>query len=100
MRSVLGKRLLGSVGALLGVLGVVNVVLTVYLRLREGRGMEVYTDFYGQHETWAGYAGYLVGGSLMLLGFFLVRWYQLWRRSRQDGPSGDALGKQPRRREP
>jgi len=94
VRSVLGKRVLGSVGIVLGLLGMINVVLTVYLRLREGRGMEVYTDFYGQHETWAGYAGFLVGALLMFVGFLLVRRYQLWRRARQEGISIDTLSKE------
>jgi hypothetical protein len=83
--SRLGKRVLGSVGALLAVLGFIEVALTVYLRIREGRGDESWVNFYGQTETWAGYAGRVMGGLLILAAGVFVGWWQFWRRSRQEG---------------
>jgi len=91
MRSVLGKRILGSVGVLIGALGAIGLVLTVYLRIRGGRGADSFQNGYGQYETWASYAGFLVAASLILLGIFLMRRWQLWRRSRLEGISAKEI---------
>jgi hypothetical protein len=87
MRSVWGKRILGSVGVLLGVVGIIGVVATVYLRLSTGRGADAFQNGYGQWETWASYAGFLVAAPLILLAMSLAGWWQLWRRSRLEGVS-------------
>jgi hypothetical protein len=85
VRSVLGKRILGAVGMLIGTLGFIGIVLTVYLRIRAGHGTDAFQNQYGQYETWASYAGFLIGAPLLLLGLYLVRCWQLWRRSRLEG---------------
>jgi type VI protein secretion system component VasK len=91
MRSVLGKRILGSVGMLIGAVGVIGVVLAVYLRIRAGHGADAFQNGYGQYETWASYAGLLIAAALILLGIFLVRRWQLWRRSRLEGISSKEI---------
>jgi hypothetical protein len=74
-------------GVILGTTLLVVVVLFVYLRIREGRGDEAFQNGYGQYETWASYAGFLIGALSNLLGMWIVGWVQLWRRSRQEGIS-------------
>ena len=82
MRKGLGERIFGSVGVLLIILGMVNVALTVYLRIHEGRGAEAFQNAEGQILSWASAAGGIIAGSLMLLGGLLIAWWQVWRRSR------------------
>jgi hypothetical protein len=91
MRSVLGKRVLGSVGVLIGIVGFAGVALAVYLRLRTGHGADEFQNGYGQYETWASYAGLLIAGPIILLGIFLLRRWQLWRRSRLEGVSAKEI---------
>jgi hypothetical protein len=85
--SGLGKRILGAVGVLLAVMGFIEVGLLVYLRIREGRGAESWVNAYGQTETWGSYGGSVVGALLILAGSALVGWWQLRKRSRQEGVS-------------
>jgi hypothetical protein len=66
-------------------LGVITVVLTVYERLRTGHGADAFLNGYGQYETWASYAGFLIAAPVILLGMYLLRRWQLWRRSRLQG---------------
>lgn len=100
MRSVLGKRILGAVGVLLGTVGIIGVVLTVYLRLSTGHGADAFQNVYGQYETWASYAGFLVAAPLIMLGIFLVGRWQLWRRSRREGVSAKEILKELKRNPP
>jgi len=90
--SALGKRVLLSVGVLIGVVGIVGVVLAVYLRISTGHGADAFQNGYGQYETWGSYAGLLVAVPLILLGILLIRRRQLRRRSRVEGiPSKEIL---------
>ena len=97
MPSGLGKRILGAVGALLTVLGFIEIGLLVYLRIREGRGAESWLNAYGQTETWGSYAGSLVGALLILTAGVLVGWWQFRKRSRQEGISAKELRKELKR---
>ena len=85
MASPLGKRVLLSAGAFIGVVGIVGVVLAVYFRISTGHGADAFQNGYGQYETWGSYAGLLVAAPLLLLGIYLLRRWQLWRRSRLEG---------------
>jgi hypothetical protein len=72
--------------------GALCLVFFVYLKIRTGHGADPFQNGYGQFETWASYAGSLVGGLLILLGGVLVGGWQLWRRSRAEGvPTRDIL---------
>jgi uncharacterized membrane protein len=95
--SASSKRVLLSVGVLLGVVGIVGVVLVVYLRINTGHSVDAFQNGYGQYETWGSYAGLLVAAPLILLGIFLVRRWQLWRRSRLEGVSAKEILKELRR---
>jgi uncharacterized membrane protein len=75
----------------------IGVVLTVYLRVSTGHGVDTFQNGYGQFETWASYAGFLVGAPLMLLGFLIVRRWQLWRRARLEGISAKEIMKELKR---
>jgi hypothetical protein len=95
--SALSKRVLLSVGVLVGVVGIVGVALAVYLRINTGHGSDAFQDGYGQYETWGSYAGLLVAAPLILLSIFLVRRWQLWRRSRLEGVSAEEILKELKR---
>ena len=95
--SDVSRRALLSVGVSIGVIGIVGVVLTVYLRIKTGHGADVFQNSYGQYETWGSYAGLLVAAPLILLGVFLVRRWQLWRRSRLEGISAKEILKELKR---
>jgi hypothetical protein len=97
VRSVLGKRILGSIMVLICIVGVPGVVLSVYGRIRTGHGADWIQNAYGQYETWASYAGLLVATPVILLGIFLLRRWQLWRRSRQEGVSTKEILKELKR---
>ena len=97
MRTGLGKRVFGAVGALLLFLGLMSVSLTLYLRINEGRGAEPFQDAYGQIETWASASGAAIGGTLILLGGLCIAQWQLWRRSRQEGISTKEIHKELKR---
>ena len=97
MSTILGKRTLGSIGAALGAVGVIGVVLTIYVRIHEGRGAEVFQNGYGQYRTWAAYAGCLVAAVLILFGGLVVRWWELWRRSRLEGISMKEIARELKR---
>jgi hypothetical protein len=84
-REVRGKLIFGAIGGLLLLMGAVAVGLTIYQHIREGRGAQPFQNVYGQFETWASYAGGIIGGSLMLLGGVLVSAWQRWNRSRLEG---------------
>ncbi len=71
----------------MGVAGIVGVALTVYLRINTGHGADAFQNEYGQYETGGSYAGLLVAAPVLLLCVFLVRRWQLWRRSRLEGVS-------------
>jgi hypothetical protein len=85
VRNSPGKRVFGAAGGLLLSLGSISVCLTIYLRIRGGRGAEPFQNVYGQIETWASYAGGVIGGSLMLVGGILIAAWQRWSRSRLEG---------------
>lgn len=97
MRDGLGKRVLGSVGLLISIVGPICVGFAVYLRVRTGHGADAFRNGYGQYETWASYAGLLAAAPLILLGIFLVRRLQLWRRSRREGVSAKEILKELKR---
>ena len=71
----------------MGGIGVICAILTVYIRIRQGRGAEGWINFYGQPQTWAGVAGLLIGLVVIVVGVALVVWIQLWKRSREEGVS-------------
>jgi hypothetical protein len=85
MRNVVGRRILGAIGAFLVALGVGSGILTVYIRIHQGRGTEGWLDFYGQPQTWAGAAGGLIAVASIALCVSLVVWVHLWKRSRAEG---------------
>jgi hypothetical protein len=94
MRRRLGKRVLHAVGAAIGVLGMLGLAGSLYFLIRGGHGADAFQNGYGQYETWASYAGAIIGSLLLLLGgFFLGRW-QLWRRSRLEGISAKEILKE------
>jgi len=68
-------------------MGFITIGLTVYLRIREGRGAEPFQNVYGQVETWASYAGGVIGGLVMLLVGSLIAGWQRWRRRVWKGES-------------
>lgn len=85
MRGVSGRRLLGTIGTLVGTLLTICVAYGVYLHVHSGLGAESFQNGYGQYSSWAAYAAELVVAPIILLGIFLVGWWQLWRRSRREG---------------
>ncbi|HWI69645.1 MAG TPA: hypothetical protein VNS88_14930 [Nitrospiraceae bacterium] len=97
MSSVLRRRVLGVSGAILAAIGVIGVAGTLCLRISEGRGAEAVQNGYGQYQTWAAYAGCLIAGGLILLSSYLVRCWQLWRRSRLEGTSMRQVAKELKR---
>jgi hypothetical protein len=92
--SVSSRRVLGVVGAVLGTTAIITFVLTVYLRIRDGRGMEVYRNVYQQNITWVTAACSLIAVALVLAGSYVVRWLYLWRRSRLEGISMKEIAKE------
>jgi uncharacterized membrane protein len=85
MRGTSGKRIFGAIGALIGTLMTICVAYGVYLHIHAGLGAETIRNGYGQYSTWAAYAGKLIAVPFVLLGMFLIGWWQLWRRSRREG---------------
>ena len=59
--------------------------LSVYLHIREGHAAETYQNVYGWNIPWTVPATFAVAFALIGLGALLVRWWQLWRRSRLEG---------------
>lgn len=84
-------------GVLLGTLGMAGIPVLLWERFRHGQSMQVFQDGYGQYETWASYAGGLIGSLLILATGWVVRWWVLWRRSRQEGITMKALGQELKR---
>jgi hypothetical protein len=60
MRNATGRKALGVMGLILGAVMLIITALFVYLRIRFGRGAETFQNGYGQYETWASYAGFLI----------------------------------------
>ena len=87
MPSRLAKRVMGGVGAALAIVGGVNIVLTVYLRLRDGRAAEGWIDIYGQPQSWGAVAGALIAFALVFPFAALAVLVHLWKRSREEGIS-------------
>jgi uncharacterized membrane protein len=92
-----GKRIFGAVGAVLLSLGMIGTSLTAYLHIREGHGAEPFQNYLGQVQTWASATGGAVGGLLILLGGVFLGWWQLRRRSRQEGVSVKELRRELKR---
>ncbi len=84
----------------MGLIGMAGVAFTAYLRIENGQGADVFRNAYGQFETWGAYAGLLLAAPLILLGVFLVRRWQLWRRSRLEGISAKDILKELKRNLP
>ena len=78
----LGQRILISV--VVG-LSFASFGLSVYLQIREGHAAETYQNVYGWNIPWTVPATFAVAFALIGLGALLVRWWQLWRRSRLEG---------------
>ena len=87
MRSRLARWFFGSVAAGLTLFGLIGVVLTLYSHLHNEQGAASWVNVYGQTETWAGVAGRLAGGLLLLLAGIALGAWQFWRRSREEGVS-------------
>jgi hypothetical protein len=80
-----GRAIFSVFAVLIFAAGLIGGVGTIYLRIREGHSTDTFQNVYGQHLTWGSSAGLLIGSSLLLIGMYLVRRWQIWRRSRQEG---------------
>jgi hypothetical protein len=88
------RRVFGVLGAVLGTTAIITFVLTVYLRIRDGRGMEVYQNVYKHNITWVAAACTLTAVAMVLAGSYVVRWLYIWRRSRLEGISMKEIAKE------
>ena len=97
VRIHLGRLIFNLIAVLIFAAGLIGGVGTIYLRIRAGHGADPYQNGYGQYLTWGSAAGLLVGITILLLGVLLVRWWQIWRRSRQEGVSTREIEKELKR---
>jgi hypothetical protein len=91
MRRSLGQRILISivVGLPIAAFG-----LRVYLHIRDGHAADTYQNVYGWNIPWTMPASFAAAFVLIGLGALLVRWWQLWRRSRFEGISMRQVAKE------
>jgi hypothetical protein len=97
MRIHLGKTIVNVIAVLIFAAGAIGGVGTIYLRIRAGHGTDTFQNGYGQYLTWGSSAGLLIGIVIFLLGIYLVRLWQIWRRSRQEGISTREIEKEIKR---
>jgi hypothetical protein len=72
-------------------MGFAGFVLRIYMHIRQGQGSDTYDTVYGFHISWGQAAGMFASVALMMLVAYLLRWWQLWRRSRQEGAPVDTI---------
>lgn len=80
-----GRRIFAVIGAIFGILGVAAIALDVYLHVRFSDPTDTLRNVYGFYIPWSAAAGFLIVVPILLLGLWALRWWQLWRRSRQEG---------------
>src|ERR1700722_2905152 len=82
VRYSLGQKLL--ITAVVG-LPVAAFGLSVYLHIRDGHGADTYRNVYGWNIPWTVPATFAAAFAVVAVAALLVRWWQLWRRSRLEG---------------
>jgi H+/Cl- antiporter ClcA len=97
LRSTLGQRIFFVIAVLIGAAGIIGVVVTASLRILTGHCTDVFQNGYGQYETWASSAGAFIGASILLVGGYLLRLWQLRKRSRLEGISAKDFNKELKR---
>jgi hypothetical protein len=95
--SQIGRRVLGTIGIVVGVPGILVIVLSVYVHIRDGRGTETLHNYLGFYLPWSAAAALLVLLPVVVLGAFSLRWWQLWRQSRATGMSMKEVAEQLKR---
>ena len=77
----------------MGALVFLGLSLRAYMKIRDGHGADAYDNVYGFHILWSQAAALL--GSVALIGVcaYSVRWWQLWKRSREEGVSVGTIAK-------
>jgi hypothetical protein len=97
LRSTLGQRIFFVIAVLIGAAGIIGVVVTASLRILTGHGTDVFQNGYGQYETWASSGGAFIGASILLVGGYLLRRWQLRKRSRLEDISAKDFNKELKR---
>ena len=80
-------------GFVMGALVFLGLSLRVYMKIRDGHGADTYDNVYGFHILWSQAAALLGSAALIVAGAYSARWWQLWKRSREEGVSVSTVAK-------
>lgn len=91
IQSRAARRIITSVFAVIAILAFLSFLLQVLFHIQQGHGADTYDNVYGLHLTWAQAAASMASLVLLLVGAWVVRWWQLRKRSRQEGVSAATI---------
>ena len=93
-RRSFGLKVFASVATALLIVG---FGLDVYVHIRDGHAADSYQNVYGWHIPWTMPATAAVALVVAALVGLLMRWRQLWKRSRQEDLSMSQIAKELKR---